>query len=297
MSRFTRFCVGRSVGERRRRRPLPRHRRDRVRRACGRGLAAQTGSDELDGRRVGVIGLGKVGGALADQARRGRRATWSAATSTRRAASASPPSTAIVDRAVRRGDPRRRAGRARALRRRRPDRRRPGALARRARRRRRGQQPARRTAASPRTLAGRDILYVPDFLANCGGLIHVACEWSGGGAGRSERARIEHAMDRLDDAIATAADRGRHAARGRRAPGARAGRGGQARAWRCDDRLDNALVSSRSRLAAPSRRPSSRSPSRSRAASCTPATACPPSASSPRRCGSAGRPCARRSRR
>ncbi len=33
--------------------------------AMRRGLAAQTGSDELDGRRVGLIGLGKVGGALA----------------------------------------------------------------------------------------------------------------------------------------------------------------------------------------------------------------------------------------
>ena len=31
MARFTRFCVGRSRGERRRRRPLPRHRRDRAR--------------------------------------------------------------------------------------------------------------------------------------------------------------------------------------------------------------------------------------------------------------------------
>ena len=57
------------------------------------------------------------------------------------------------------------------------------------------------------TLAGRDILYVPDFLANCGGLIHVACEWSGGGPD-VERARIDDAMERLDDAIATAATEG-----------------------------------------------------------------------------------------
>ena len=35
--------------------------------AIRRGLVAQTGSDQLDGRRVGVIGLGKVGGALAAQ--------------------------------------------------------------------------------------------------------------------------------------------------------------------------------------------------------------------------------------
>ena len=30
-----------------------------------------------------------------------------------------------------------------------------------------------------RTLARQGVLYVPDFLANCGGLIHVASEWYG----------------------------------------------------------------------------------------------------------------------
>jgi glutamate dehydrogenase/leucine dehydrogenase len=58
------------------------------------------------------------------------------------------------------------------------------------------------------TLMERGILYVPDFLANCGGLIHVAGEWFGDGGGDVERARIEHAMDRLDDAIATSATEG-----------------------------------------------------------------------------------------
>jgi len=58
------------------------------------------------------------------------------------------------------------------------------------------------------TLMARGILYVPDFLANCGGLIHVAVEWFGDGGGDTERARIEHAMDRLDDAIATSAAEG-----------------------------------------------------------------------------------------
>jgi leucine dehydrogenase len=52
-----------------------------------------------------------------------------------------------------------------------------------------------------RTLMERDILYVPDFLANCGGLIHVAVEWSGGG---SEEDFIAGAMKRLDVAIETA---------------------------------------------------------------------------------------------
>jgi glutamate dehydrogenase/leucine dehydrogenase len=53
----------------------------------------------------------------------------------------------------------------------------------------------------------RDVLYVPDFLANCGGLIHVAGEWFRDG-GDAERARIEHAMERLDDAIAMSAAEG-----------------------------------------------------------------------------------------
>jgi leucine dehydrogenase len=57
------------------------------------------------------------------------------------------------------------------------------------------------------TLARRGILYVPDFLANCGGLIHVAGEWFGDDE-HAERARIDHAMERLDEAIATAAAEG-----------------------------------------------------------------------------------------
>jgi leucine dehydrogenase len=50
----------------------------------------------------------------------------------------------------------------------------------------------------------RDILYVPDFLANCGGLIHVSREWYGH-EGPSEEDLIAGAMERLDDAIAEAA--------------------------------------------------------------------------------------------
>jgi glutamate dehydrogenase/leucine dehydrogenase len=42
---------------------------------------------------------------------------------------------------------------------------------------------------------------VPDFLANCGGLIHVSLEWYGRGG---EAELIERAMDRLDLALATA---------------------------------------------------------------------------------------------
>ena len=72
MSRFTRFVVGRSVRERRRRRPLPRHRRDRLPGDAVAGSPA-TGSDDFDGRRVGVVGLGKVGRRSRPSSRRRRR--------------------------------------------------------------------------------------------------------------------------------------------------------------------------------------------------------------------------------
>ena len=49
----------------------------------------------------------------------------------------------------------------------------------------------------------RGILYVPDFLANCGGLIHVAGEWYGED-GPDEAELVERAMDCLERAIATA---------------------------------------------------------------------------------------------
>jgi glutamate dehydrogenase/leucine dehydrogenase len=54
-----------------------------------------------------------------------------------------------------------------------------------------------------RRLAARGILYVPDFLANCGGLIHVDAERRGFDPALVE-AGIEHAMGRLDQALAFA---------------------------------------------------------------------------------------------
>ena len=66
MARFTRFCTGRSVGNGGGGDPSP-VTAETVLAAMRRGLAAQTDSDELAGRRIGVIGLGKVGGALAAQ--------------------------------------------------------------------------------------------------------------------------------------------------------------------------------------------------------------------------------------
>jgi glutamate dehydrogenase/leucine dehydrogenase len=44
---------------------------------------------------------------------------------------------------------------------------------------------------------------VPDFLANCGGLIHVSLEWYGREGGREEEL-IAGAMERLDLALDTA---------------------------------------------------------------------------------------------
>jgi glutamate dehydrogenase/leucine dehydrogenase len=54
-----------------------------------------------------------------------------------------------------------------------------------------------------RVLMERDILYVPDFLANCGGLIHVSTEWYGD-RGPREPELIAGAMERLDLALETA---------------------------------------------------------------------------------------------
>jgi glutamate dehydrogenase/leucine dehydrogenase len=56
-------------------------------------------------------------------------------------------------------------------------------------------------------LQRRGILYVPDFLANCGGLIHVAGEWYGEDEGAT-RARVDRAAERLELALATAAAEG-----------------------------------------------------------------------------------------
>ena len=62
-------------------------------------------------------------------------------------------------------------------------------------------------------LAARNILYIPDFLANCGGLIAVAAEWerrAGNGADTSPLdTAIGRAGDRLRDTLAEATASGR----------------------------------------------------------------------------------------
>ena len=64
VARFTRYCVGRSVENGGAGDPSP-VTAQTVFEAIRRGLLAHDGSDALDGRRIGVIGLGKVGGELA----------------------------------------------------------------------------------------------------------------------------------------------------------------------------------------------------------------------------------------
>jgi valine dehydrogenase (NAD+) len=204
VARFTRFCVGRSRQNGGGGDPSP-VTAESVFHAIRRGLAAHDGSDSLEGRRVGVIGLGKVGGALAGRlAEAGARVLACDLDSSRCEGFAdsyggevAPSAEAImgleldvlapcaaggqIDEALARSiDVRVVAGAA--------------------------NNPLTSRAVA-RTLAAREILYVPDFLANCGGLIHVASEWYRG-AGPSDDERIARAMDRLDLAIETAAAEG-----------------------------------------------------------------------------------------
>jgi len=200
MSRFTRFCVGRSRENGGGGDPSP-VTAETVFQATRRGLEAHHGSDDLEGRRIGVIGLGKVGGALAERlAGAGARVVACDLEPERcerlaaeHAADIAPSAQAIlgleldvlapcaagglIDDALARSiDVGVVAGAA--------------------------NNPLTSRAVA-RTLAQRGILYVPDFLANCGGLIHVSSEWYGG-AGPSVGERIARAMERLERAIATA---------------------------------------------------------------------------------------------
>jgi len=204
IARFTRFCSGRSSTNGGGGDPSP-VTAATVLAATRRGLAAQTGSEDLDGRRVGLIGLGKVGGALATALAAagakvlaydvdpGRLALFADSYGVEPARSeqailAAPldvlaPCAAggTIDAAVAAAlDASVVAGAA--------------------------NNPLTDRSVAAR-LMERDVLYVPDFLANCGGLIHVAGEWFGDGP-EAERARIEHAMERLDDAIAGSAAEG-----------------------------------------------------------------------------------------
>jgi glutamate dehydrogenase/leucine dehydrogenase len=205
MARHTRFAVGRSVeggggGD-----PSP-ITAETVFQAIGRGLDSASGSSELEGRRIGVIGLGKVGYVLAVKlARAGAEviacdldATRAERLAAEHGAQVAPSAQAImgmeldvlapcaaggmIDDALARSiDCKVVAGAA--------------------------NNPLTSRAVA-RTLMDRGILYVPDFLANCGGLIHVSTEWHGE-RGPDAGHCVARAMERLEQAIATAEAEGR----------------------------------------------------------------------------------------
>src|SRR4051794_6171256 len=200
MARFTRYAVGRSESNGGGGDPSP-VTAETVFQAMRRGLAAATGSDDLGGCRGGVVGLGKVGSVLAAKlsqsgahvigcdldAERAQRLADELGIAVAPSAEAIlageldvlAPCAAggLIDEALARSiDCRVVAGAA--------------------------NNPLTDRAVA-RTLMKRDIVYVPDFLANCGGLIHVSLEWYGGDGG-SEENLIAGAMERLDSALETA---------------------------------------------------------------------------------------------
>jgi glutamate dehydrogenase/leucine dehydrogenase len=212
LARFTRYVVGQSVSNGGGGDPSP-VTAETVFQAMRRGLAAATGSDELDGRGVGVIGLGKVGSALAAKlADAGARVigcdldagrcdclaadhgievapSAEAVLATELDVLAPCAAGGLIDDALARSiDCRVVAGAA--------------------------NNPLTDRGVA-RALMEREIVYVPDFLANCGGLIHVSMEWYGQSEslrtghspvlaqrrGSSEEALIAGAMERLDSAL------------------------------------------------------------------------------------------------
>ena len=200
LARFTRYVAGQSVSNGGGGDPSP-VTAETVFQAMRRGLAAATGSGDFDGRRVGVVGLGKVGSALAAKLAdagasvigcdldAGRCECMSADHGIEVAPSAEAilateldvlaPCAAggLIDEALARSiDCRVVAGAA--------------------------NNPLTDRGVA-RILMERDIVYVPDFLANCGGLIHVSLEWYGAEGG-SETDLIAGAMERLDAALEAA---------------------------------------------------------------------------------------------
>ena len=140
MAGFTRYAVGRSESNGGGGDPSP-VTAETVFQAMRRGLAAATGSDDFDGRRVGVVGLGKVGSALAGKLAAAGAHVIGCDLDAERAQRLADEH-GHRGRAVGRGDPRERAGRAGAVRRGRADRRSAGALDRLPRGGGRGEQPA-----------------------------------------------------------------------------------------------------------------------------------------------------------
>jgi valine dehydrogenase (NAD+) len=204
MAGFTRYAVGRSESNGGGGDPSP-VTAETVFQAMRHGLAAATGSPEFAGRRIGVIGLGKVGSVLAARLAEAGASVIACDLDAERASQlaaehsfeTAPSAEAIlaseldvlapcaagglIDEALARAlDCRVIAGAA--------------------------NNPLSDRGVA-RVLMERDILYVPDFLANCGGLIHVSTEWYGH-HGPREGELIAGAMERLELAIETAEDEG-----------------------------------------------------------------------------------------
>ncbi|HEY6780033.1 MAG TPA: Glu/Leu/Phe/Val dehydrogenase dimerization domain-containing protein [Thermoleophilaceae bacterium] len=199
IARHTRYVVGRPVASGGVGDPSP-STAETVFRALRRGVLAATGSDDLGNRRVGVIGLGKVGYPLAVSLAQAGAHVVACDLDPKRAerfandhgGAVAPSAQAVLgleldvlapcaaggmidDVLAGALDCRVIAGAA--------------------------NNPLTSRAVA-RTLHERGIVYVPDFLANCGGLIHVASEWYGDASGVD--ASIERAMERLDLAFETA---------------------------------------------------------------------------------------------
>ena len=193
ISRHTRWVVGRSEANGGSGDPSP-VTAETVLRSMQRGLAAATGSSALEGRTVGVIGVGKVGTPLARQlAAAGARVIAYDVDAGRLGAlagegvvEAAPSAESIFARELDVLAPCAAGGAVdehvacRLV---------CGA--------------ANNPLASPdiaALLAKRGVLYVPDFLANCGGLINCSAEWKRAPSSEVD-AHIATAMGRLDDAL------------------------------------------------------------------------------------------------
>jgi valine dehydrogenase (NAD+) len=177
-----------------------------VYRALRCGLAVAAASDRVEGRTVGVIGLGKVGDALARRLTAEgaqvvgfdtdvvRLARWRDETG----GEAAPSAEAILARPLDVLAPCATGGLIDLVT---ADVLQCGVIAGAANNPLTGPDVARR-------LGQRGILYVPDFLANCGGLVNAASEWEGYDPDAVQR-RVDRAMEGLRVVLESAALSGR----------------------------------------------------------------------------------------
>jgi valine dehydrogenase (NAD+) len=200
IARHTRFAVGRSPERGGGGDPSPVTALT-VLEAIRRGLRFACGSSELAGRRVGIIGLGKVGSALAAHLVEAGgevlgfdlRADTAERVADELGIDLAPSAEAVLASELDVLSPCAAGGliddalagsiECRVV---------AGAA----------NNPLTRPSVADR-LAARGVVYVPDFLSNCGGLIHVESEWRGT-TRSAEQARIAQAMGRLERALAEA---------------------------------------------------------------------------------------------